>query len=175
MPVTRTGTPTKILLGMGVFKIGNVSVGLTRGGGQFTVERTYREITADGDRGKYKDRIVIDTSIPKLKMSTIEVISENLKLLYPALSLEVDNEAGNTKVTGTGTIASSDYNPTVTWTGETKQGKQVVITLYNAINLDNLDWTLVEKDEVVASVTYEGTYAEDSPADYEPWDIKYAN
>lgn len=175
MGITRTATPNKILLGMGVFKIGNVAVGLTRGGGQFTVERTYREITADGDKGKYKDRVTIDSSIPKLKMSALEIISENLKLLYPALTSTVDSTTGKTKVTGTGTIASSDYCDTVTWTGETKDGRQVVITLYNAINLDNLDFSLVDKDEVVAAVTYEGTYTEDSDADYEPWDIVYAN
>lgn len=173
MAVTRTATPNKILLGMGVFKIGNVAVGLTRGGGQFTVERTYREIVADGDKGKYKDRIVIDSSIPKLKMSALEIIGENMKLLYPALSSEVNE--GNTTITGTGEIVTGDYNNTVTWTGETKDGRQVVITLYNAINLDNLDFTLVEKDEVVAAVTYEGTYTEDSVADYEPWKISWAN
>jgi hypothetical protein len=50
-----------------------------------------------------------------------------------------------------------------------------VITLHNAINLDNIDWTLAEKDEVIPSCTFEGTYEENSVADYEPWDIVYVN
>lgn len=171
----RTATPTKILLGMGVFKIGTVAVGLTRGGGQFTVEREYRPIVADGDRGEYKDRIALDTSRPKLKMSALEVISENLPKLYPGLSSTPSDPAGSTVITGTGVIASADYQPTVTWTGVTKGGKQVVITLDNAINLENIDWTLAEKDETIAAVTYLGTYLENSPDGYEPWNIEYVD
>ncbi len=90
MAITRTATPNKILLGMGVFKINEVAIGLTRGGGQFTVEKEMREITADGDRGTYKDRVVQDSSRPKLKLSALEVISENLPKLYPALSVTAD-------------------------------------------------------------------------------------
>lgn len=52
----------EILLGVGKFYVGNsesdaVAVGLTRGGGKFIVERTYREINADGDPGKVKGRV----------------------------------------------------------------------------------------------------------------------
>jgi hypothetical protein len=176
MAITRTATPNKILLGMGVFKINEVAIGLTRGGGQFTVEKEMREITADGDRGTYKDRVVQDSSRPKLKLSALEVISENLPKLYPALSVTADSPIeGSTKITGTGVIATTDYQTKVTWTGETKAGKQVIITLYNAICLENLDWTLADKDEVVAEVTYTGCYLEDSPANFEPWDVVYVN
>lgn len=168
----RQGNPTKILLGYGVFKIGDVAVGLTRGGGQFTVEREYRPIVADGDRGEYVDRIDLDTSRPKLKMSMLEVISENLPKLYPGIK---DSGVESTKITGTGKISTTDYIPTVTWTGKTKAGKQVIITVENAINLENIDWALAEKDEVVAEITYTGCYEEDSPEDYEPWNIEYVS
>ena len=173
MSVTRTATPTKVLLGMGVFKIGETAVGLTRGGGQFTVEREYRPIVADGDRGKYKDRIVMDTSIPKLKFSGLEVIG-NIGNFYPGIDTTVETPTGSTTVTGTGAIITTDYKE-VTWTGETKAGKQCVITVHDAINLDNIDWALVEKDEVIPACTFEGTYEETSPADYEPWDIVYVS
>ena len=39
----------KIILGKGVFSIGDTPIALTRGGGQFTVEREVRQIEADGD------------------------------------------------------------------------------------------------------------------------------
>ena len=171
----RAGNPTKILLGMGVFKIGDVAVGLTRGGGQFTVEREYRPIAADGDRGIYKDRVMLDASIPKLKMAALEVISENVPKFYPRISSTASDPVGSTVITGTGAIATADYIPTVTWTGVTKGGKEVVITLDNAINLENFDWTLAEKDEVVASINYTGTYLETSPEGYEPWKITYVD
>jgi hypothetical protein len=173
MPITRTGNPTKILLGYGIFKIGDVPIGLTRGGGQFTVEREYRTIVADGDRGEVEGRIQLDSSKPKLKINALEIISENLPKLYPAIKATTADT--KTIVTGTGKIEATDYQPVVSFVGETKSGKQVVIKVENAINLDNIDWTLAEKDEVVAAITYLGTYQEDSPPEYEPWNIEYVN
>ena len=62
---------SEILLGAGVFYIGGTAVALTRGGGSFTVEREYREINADGDRGAVKDRVVMESSRAKLTMNTL--------------------------------------------------------------------------------------------------------
>lgn len=160
----------KILLGYGVVKIGNVAVGLTRGGGQFTVEREYRKIEADGDKGTVKDRVTKDKSVPKLKVSMLEIIGDNLTDVYPALTATTSES--KTTVTGAKDIASSDYNETVTWTGKTKAGKEVIITLQNAINLDNIDWALQDKGEVVAQATFEGCYT-DSDRETEPWSVEY--
>lgn len=74
----------EIILGYGVFSIGDTQVGLTRGGGQFTVEREYRQIKADGDRGYVEGRIVMDGSTPKMKFKALQIIN-NLTKLYPAL------------------------------------------------------------------------------------------
>ena len=49
--------PQKLLLGHGVYSIGDVPVGLTRGGGQFVVEKEYRNIEADGDRGPVREEL----------------------------------------------------------------------------------------------------------------------
>ena len=50
-------TADKILLGYGVVSVGLTPIGLTRGGSVFTVEREYRNIEADGDKGPVKGRI----------------------------------------------------------------------------------------------------------------------
>lgn len=60
-----------ILLGAGVVSIGGVDIALTRGGSQFTVEREFREINADGDRGVVKDRVVIDASRATLTLNAL--------------------------------------------------------------------------------------------------------
>ena len=60
-----------ILLGAGVVSIGGTDVALTRGGSQFTVEREFREINADGDRGVVKDRVVIDASRATLTLNAL--------------------------------------------------------------------------------------------------------
>lgn len=74
------GTPTagasEIILGAGKFYVGGNLVALTRGGGQFTVEREYREINADGDRGAVKGRVVMESSRPKLTMNVLTMLTK---------------------------------------------------------------------------------------------------
>ena len=74
----------EILLGLGVFAIDDVDVALCRGGGSFKVERTYRDINADGDKGSVKDRVVIDEERAKLSMNVLTMLT-SIKSMYPAL------------------------------------------------------------------------------------------
>lgn len=82
-------------------------------------------------------------------------------------------------IKGTGIVTSADFH-TVKWTGKTKAGNSCVITLNNAINKGNIDWTFAEKDDVVAQIAFEGGYANtdhmvSTAGDYaEPWQISYA-
>ena len=72
---TLTSGASEIILGAGKFYIGGTLVALTRGGGQFTVEREYREINADGDRGAVKGRVVMEGSRPKLTMNVLTMLT----------------------------------------------------------------------------------------------------
>lgn len=82
-------------------------------------------------------------------------------------------------IKGTGIVTSADFK-TVTWTGKTKGGKSVVITLNNAIMMDNIDLTMVEKDDTVAALTFTAAYSNtnymvSTSGDYEePWSIAYS-
>lgn len=156
-----------IILGKGVFSINDIDVALTKGGGQFIVEREYREIEADGDKGAVKGRIVLDRSVPKLTVNALSLIPEDYKTYYPGLNITTED---NTKITGTNEVADTDYT-TVKWTGKTKEGKAVIITIDNAINLENIDWSLVDKEEVIQALTYTGAYEEGSTV--EPWNIEF--
>ena len=65
--------PGDIILGDGVFSIGASStaataLALTRGGGNFSVEREFRMIEADGDYGPVKERIRLIRETAKLNM-----------------------------------------------------------------------------------------------------------
>lgn len=75
---------SEILLGLGVFAIDDEDVALVRGGGQFTVEREFRDITADGDKGSVKDRVVMDSERAKLSMNVLTMLTSVTKM-YPAL------------------------------------------------------------------------------------------
>lgn len=82
-----TSGASEILLGAGIFYIGEDAIALTRGGGKFLVEREYREIGADGDRGPVKDRVTMDRSVPKLSMNVLTILTR-VADLYPAIATE---------------------------------------------------------------------------------------
>ena len=160
-------TAEKILLGYGVVSVGATPIGLTRGGSSFIVDREYREIPADGDRGPVQGRIVIDTERAKLTVNALELFTAaDMLKYYPGLS----NTTGT--LTSTLTIAAGDYND-VTWVGKTKDGKAVTIKVENAINMDNLEWKLEDKSEVVPAIGFTATYDE-AARNVAPWNVVFA-
>lgn len=81
-------TPSQgIMTGVGIFYIGEDAIALTRGGGKFTVEREFREINADGDRGPVEGRIAIEGSRATLTMNTLQILTR-LADIYPGLATE---------------------------------------------------------------------------------------
>ena len=160
-------TADKILLGTGVFSVGGTAIGLTRGGGTFSLEREFRHIDADGDRGLVEGRQLIEREVPKLVVNGLDLFTAaDLLKYYPALS----NTAGT--VTGTLAIAAGDYVD-VTWVGKTKDGKACTITVQNALNLANLEWGLEDKSETVATLEYTGHYTE-AARTTPPWSVVFA-
>ena len=154
-----------IILGDGAFYINNTLIGLNRGGGQFVVEREYRIIDADGDRGPVKGRIRKINSVPKLTLNALELTLTRLNKLYPA-----------TKITGDVMEAAENIDDladyvNIKWVGQTKDGRDVIITLSNAINMDNIDLSMTDKEEIVASVTYTGCY-DSLDRTKEPWSLE---
>lgn len=164
-------TAEKILLGHGVITVGGVPLGLTRGGGSFAVEREFRPIEADGDRGPVKGRILIDTEVAKLTVNALELFAAaEIQKYYPGLKLD-STETTYDEVTGTLTIAAGDYSDVV-WTGKTKDGKSLTIEVDDALNMANLEWGLEDKSEVVPSLEMTGTYDE-TKRDTPPWRVKF--
>ena len=146
-----------IFLGDGVFSVGQTAtaltaVALTRGGGSFAVEREFRVIEADGDYGPVEGRIRIISEVPKLTLNALEKLESNMLNFYPALK-----SSDTTVVTGNLTIGSTDYK-VVAFTGDTLGGRQVYIEVDNAINMENIEWDLVDKEEVVPEISFTGTY-----------------
>jgi hypothetical protein len=169
-------TAEKILLGYGVVTVGTTPIGLTRGGSSFVVEREYRHIEADGDKGIVKGRTVIDTENAKLTVNALELFNaEDMTKYYPAMVVTPDSETTPTKniMTSTLTIVEGDYND-VKWQGKTKDGKVVTILIKDALNLsDSLEWTLEDKNEVVPSLEFAATYNE-TERNTPPWSVEFA-
>jgi hypothetical protein len=165
----------QILLGQGLFYISNVAVGLTRGGGKFTVEREIRNVEADGDYGVVKDRNYITKQVPKLELSQMENIISQFGNSMPGITTSALTTYNSTAFTGTlitalNTIVTGDYKD-VEFRGQTIEGKKVIIKLKNAINLENIEWELKDKEEVISKVTYTATYTEGSTT--VPFEVAY--
>lgn len=81
---------SSIILGAGIFYIYVNSqwkaIALTRGGGSFQVEREYRQINADGDRGPVKGRIVMEGSVATLTMNVLTML-DNMENLYTSINV----------------------------------------------------------------------------------------
>lgn len=77
---------SEIMLGSGILKIDGVDAGLVRGGGQFVVEREFREIEADGDRGPVEGRIVMEGSRASLTINLLELLTQ-MSQLFPAIDV----------------------------------------------------------------------------------------
>lgn len=82
-----------------------------------------------------------------------------------------------TKYTGAGDVLSTDYKY-VKWVGKTKAGKAVTIEMPSAFCRSNPDWSFSEKDDVVATLEFEGVYDDNQLATdnrTEPWNITIAD
>ena len=88
MDSATTAGASEIVLGAGVFYIGSTAVALTRGGGSFNVEREFREINADGDRGAVKGRVVMESSRAKLTMNVLTMLTR-LTDIYSGIAASV--------------------------------------------------------------------------------------
>lgn len=149
----------EIILGMGKFTIGDIDIALTRGGGQFLVEREIRNIEADGMKAYGEDMLVIDREQPKLIMNQLSILTDaDFTKLYCALkSTPLSEEETGIAISSTDDLViKTESYVTVKWTGVTNKGKKVVIELAKAINLENIDWALVDKSEVINKLTYTG-------------------
>lgn len=159
----------KILLGYGTVTVGGVAIGLTRGGSAFVVEREYREIQADGDKGPVAGRIVIDREVAKLTVNALELFTAaNMTKYYPGMSLTTGTS--DDTMTSTFTIAAGDHND-VEWTGKTIDGKSVVVHIDDAMNMGNLEWTFEDKNEVVPALEFTALWTEGSATP--PWNVKF--
>lgn len=166
-----------IILGDGVFAIVTSSgataldVGLTRGGGQFVVEREFRDIEADGDYGPVAGRIREVKQTPKLTVRGLELAQANITNFYPGSTMDAVN---STSWTGTLTaLTSCSYAYEVTWTGETLGGKDVVISVRNALMRENIDWSMTDKEEILPELTFTGHYGSTTRTT-PPWTITWS-
>lgn len=110
-------------------------LGPTRGGAEFGVTNTVRDIEFDGRRGKTKGLEVVEEQAAKLKITTLCCSQDDIKAAIPGSKAKTVE--GNTVITNGdgGVIPGEDYADNVTMFARLLNGKFKKITIYNALHL----------------------------------------
>jgi hypothetical protein len=139
-----------------------------RGGGEFTATATLRDIEFDGRNGKTAGLQPIEEQAASLKVTTICMSQENLKLAMPFARIEGDGKTiKNPKM---GVPESSDYLKNVTMFCRTLDGEYKKIVVYNAMHEGGISAKAVQKAEGELALEFAAHYTVDD-LDGDLWQI----
>lgn len=132
-------------------------IGPTRGGTNFKVERTYRNIEYDGIKGDTEGLTSIDDENATLTTKTINASMNTFADKLPGATITRDEttkkiikiEAGSL-----GIIKEDAYIKNITLFGQKVGGKFVKITIRRALDKNGLDFSAVQKAEGEIELAY---------------------
>lgn len=121
-------------------------LGVTRGGGTFTVTKEIRTPEVDGVRYAFKGQDFIDSADAYLSGTLLEVNATNFKRLLS--TGESVTEGKKTTVTmHTAVDPETDYIPSLVWVGDIADGRLIMVVLDNAFNTADFSLTFTDKGE----------------------------
>lgn len=143
---------------------GTKILGVTRGGGNFTVTRESRTPEVDGLRYAFKGADFVDSADAYLSGTLLEVNPTNFKRLLGT---------GETTTTGKKTTVTmhtaidpeTDYIDSLCWVGDISDGRLVLIELDNAFN--TADFSLAFTDKGEGTMPFEFHARQDDVLDYD--------
>lgn len=138
-------------------------LGVTRGGGSFTVTRETRTPEVDGMRYPFKGADFVDSVDAYLSGTLLEVVPNNFKLLLG--TGDVATSGKKTTITMHTAVQSTDYISHLCWVGDLADGRAVLIELDNAFNTADFSLTFTDKGE--GTMTFEFHARQASVADYD--------
>lgn len=147
---TALATPAKIL-------------GVTRGGGSFTVTKEIRTPDVDGMRYPFKGADFVDSVDAYMSGTLLEVVPNNFKLLLG--TGDVATSGKKTTITMHTAIENADYISHLAWVGDIADGRAVLIELDNAFNTADFSLTFTDKGE--GTMTFEFHARQASVNDYD--------
>ena len=136
-----------------------------RGGTNFKVERTYRNIEFDGARGKTKGLKTIDDENATLTVKTLNASLETFADKLPGAKItrdEVTNKITKIEATKIGIIDEDEYIENITVFAQKIGGQYVKITITNALDENGLDFSAVQKAEGEIELAYSAHHEYDS-------------
>lgn len=156
---TALSTPAKIL-------------GVTRGGGSFTVTKETRTPEVDGMRYPYKGADFVDSVDAYLSGTLLEVTPQNFSRLLG--TGDVATSGDKTTVTmHTAINPNSDYISKLCWVGDIADGRLVLIELDNAFNTADFSLTFSDKGEGTMTFEFHARQANVNAYDNAPFRVVF--
>lgn len=146
-------------------------LGVTRGGGSFTVTREIRTPDVDGMRYPFKGADFVDSVDAYLSGTLLEVVPQNMKLLMG--TGESTTSGNKTTVTMHTAVTDSDYIDHLCWVGDLADGRLVLIELDNAFNTADFSLTFTDKGEGTMTFEFHARQEEVTDYDYAPFRVVY--
>lgn len=143
---------------------GTSILGVTRGGGSFTVTRETRTPEVDGMRYPFVGSDFVDSVDAYLSGTLLEVNPANFKRLL-ASGDSVTSGKKTTVTMRTAINPDTDYISTLCWIGDLSDGRLVLIELDNAINMADFSLTFTDKGE--GTMTFEFHARQSDVNDYD--------
>ena len=149
---------------------GDNILGVTRGGGSFTVTKEIRTPEVDGTRYPFKGQDFIDSADAYLSGTLLEVNPENFKRLLS--TGEVNTSGSKTTVRmHTAVNTETDYLDSLVWVGDIADGRLVMIELDNAFNTQDFAFTFTDKNEGTMTFEFHARQEEVNDYDYAPFRV----
>lgn len=164
------GSPSTEYLGPGAiyFNYGTVDelvIGATKGGGEFNDNAEFRQREADGDYGPVKGAIDLIKMTPVLTVNTLKIDKVNLQKYFAGVSLD-DSDGTYSKLTRKLDLASS-YIDNVAFVGQSRDGKDIIIILYDVLGMNALSMAFTKDEEIVPEIQFTATF---DPATFDKTD-----
>lgn len=143
-------------------------IGPARGGGNFKVERTYRNIEYDGVKGDTQGLVSVDDENATLTVKTINASMSTFADKLPGAKLTKDPTSGKiTKIEAgsLGVIKEESYIKNITLFAQKIGGNFVKITIKRALDKNGLDFSAVQKAEGEIELAYKAHHKYDDGED----------
>ena len=145
-------------------------LGVTNGGGQFTVSREMRNPQIDGLRYRFKGGTFVDSADPQLSTTLVETTPENFALGFGGTAT---TSGKKTTVKMPTALSDDSYIDNLCWVGDLSDGRLVVINLYNALNVSDFTFTFKDKGEGNFGVEFHACQDEVDDYDEAPFEVVF--
>lgn len=146
-------------------------LGVTRGGGSFTVTRDIRTPDVDGMRYPFKGADFVDAVDAYLSGTLLEVVPENMKILLGTGESATSGKKATIRMHTA--VEDTDYIDHLCWVGDLADGRLVLIELDNAFNTADFSLTFTDKGEGTMSFEFHARQEDVDDYDYAPFRVVY--